>query len=201
MTVVLGQNTTLLALGSNLSTQHGDSSAILSCALGLLESRGLHLIAVSPFYRSAPLAAVRQPDYVNLVVAIQTSQPVRAILRDIKQIERAMGRRLGVRWGPRVLDIDIISHRSQTAAGQCLGWIDRRGRPTSRRRGQIVSPHPEAHRRLFVLQPICDIMPHWFHPILKANARQLLHRLPGRRQRDLVRMPIEHTDVTCHNGR
>jgi 7,8-dihydro-6-hydroxymethylpterin-pyrophosphokinase len=96
-----------------------------------------------------------------------------------------------------VLDIDIISHRSQNASGQSLGWVDKRGRPTSRCRGQIVSPHPESHRRAFVLQPICDIMPHWFHPVLMVDAQQLLRRLPPQRRYDLVRMPIDQFDVVC----
>jgi 2-amino-4-hydroxy-6-hydroxymethyldihydropteridine diphosphokinase len=179
---------TILALGSNLSTDRLNGPAVLRCALNLLMSRGVVPISISPFYVSVPLGMVRQPLYVNAVVAVTTTEPIGSILRMMKQIEREMGRRTGVRWGPRVLDIDIISHRGQYASGQSLGWVDQTGRATVWRRGQVALPHPESHRRRFVLQPLCDIMPHWFHPVLNLTARQLLQRLPPQRQFRLVRL-------------
>jgi 2-amino-4-hydroxy-6-hydroxymethyldihydropteridine diphosphokinase len=182
------QGTTLLALGSNQSAKHFDSRSVLTCALDLLMSRGVVPISISPFYRSIPLGMVRQPAYVNAVVAVKTDASIGTILRMTKQIEREMGRRIGVRWGPRVLDIDIISHRCQYASGQSLGWVDKKGRATVWRRGQVALPHPEAHRRSFVLQPLCDIMPHWHHPVIKLRAQQLLRRLPPRQRSALVRL-------------
>jgi 7,8-dihydro-6-hydroxymethylpterin-pyrophosphokinase len=95
------------------------------------------------------------------------------------------------------LDIDIISHRSQYASGQSLGWVDKTGRATIWRRGQLALPHPESHRRNFVLQLICDIMPHWHHPVYNSSAQQLLRRLPPRRQSRLVQLPIDHMNVVC----
>jgi 2-amino-4-hydroxy-6-hydroxymethyldihydropteridine diphosphokinase len=193
------QRATLLALGSNLSSVHGDSHATLKCALAALKSRGCKPIAISHYYLSRPLGAVRQPSYVNAVVAVQSSIPVRSLLREIKQIEREMGRRTGVRWGPRVVDIDIISHRSQYSTGQSLGWIDKIGRATVWRRGQVVLPHPESHRRRFVLQPLCDIAPRWHHPVFNASAQQLLRRLPPLRQSRLTQLALDHVDGMCND--
>lgn len=210
MSYSLRHGATLLALGSNKSSAthdvnasmlkctHGDNVTNLKCALGLLMSRGLVPIAQSHFYVSQPLGTVRQAVYVNAVVAVECVMPIGSILRQIKQIEREMGRRSGVRWGPRVLDIDIVSHRGQYATGQSLGWVDSVGRATVWRRGQLALPHPEVHRRKFVLKPMCDIMPHWHHPIFNRSAEQLLRCLPRLSQSALRQLPLEPADIVCN---
>jgi 2-amino-4-hydroxy-6-hydroxymethyldihydropteridine diphosphokinase len=190
---------TLLALGSNQSSGCGDPVSNLRCGVKLLKSRGLLPLAVSYFYGSAPLGHVRQPHFVNAVVAVQSTIPVGIMLRIIKQIERDMGRRSGVRWGPRPLDIDIVSHRGQVASGHCLGWVDRIGSATVWRRGQVTLPHPELHRRAFVLQPICDLMPHWHHPVLNKTAQQLLRNLLPQQSR-LVRLAVDNSDIVCNKS-
>jgi 2-amino-4-hydroxy-6-hydroxymethyldihydropteridine diphosphokinase len=197
MSVELSQRTTLLALGSNQSGAHDSSIAVLNCALDMLMSRGIVPIALSPYYVSEPLGSVRQVAYINAVVAVECVKPVGVILREIKRVEREMGRRTGVRWGPRVLDIDIISHRGQYASGQSLGWVDKTGRATVWRRGQVTLPHPESHRRKFVLKPLCDILPHWHHPVFNASAQQLLRLLPQQRQSRLVQLAIDRTYGLC----
>jgi 2-amino-4-hydroxy-6-hydroxymethyldihydropteridine diphosphokinase len=188
----LSKSVTLLALGSNLSSPGRNCVANLKCGLGLLKSRGLVPIATSPLYLSVPLGAVRQNSFVNAVVAVDTVEPIGQILRIVKAIEMAMGRRSGVRWGPRPLDIDIIAHRGQYASGRSLGWVDRKGRSTARRRGQVTLPHPEAHLRAFVLRPICDIMPHWHHPVFNKSATQLFRGLPKSRQNRLVLLAVDN---------
>jgi 2-amino-4-hydroxy-6-hydroxymethyldihydropteridine diphosphokinase len=198
MSVQAGQRSTLLALGSNAPRVHASGIEVMKCALNLMKTRGLRPLAISNFYVSEPLGAVRQPDYVNAVVAVECADPVGIIMRKIKRIERDMGRRAGVRWGPRVLDIDILSHRSQYATGQSLGWVDKRGRATVWRRGQLALPHPESHKRSFVLRPLCDISPHWHHPVLNLSARQMLHRLPPCHQSKLRRVALDHADLVCH---
>jgi 2-amino-4-hydroxy-6-hydroxymethyldihydropteridine diphosphokinase len=191
MSTQRNRSITLLALGSNQFTEGTSPLARLKCGLDMLKSRGLVPVATSPFYRSEPLGSVRQPRFVNAVVAVSSAEPIGKLLRIVKNIERAMGRRIGVRWGPRTLDIDIISHRGQYCSGRGLGWVDRKGRPTVRRRGQVVLPHPEAHLRAFVLRPLCDVMPHWHHPVLNRTAIQLFHRLPPLRQSRLVRLTVD----------
>ena len=191
------QSITLLALGSNRAGRYLHCSTVLRCALAQLKSRGVIPVAVSPFYSSQPLGCVRQPKFVNAVVAVRTTESIGTLLRLIKRIERSMGRQSGPRWGPRVVDIDILSHRGQSASGQSLGWIDCRARATVKRRGQVVLPHPEMHRRNFVLQPLCDIMPHWFHPIFKSTAQQLQRRLARQHQSRLVHVSVENTALTC----
>jgi 2-amino-4-hydroxy-6-hydroxymethyldihydropteridine diphosphokinase len=97
------------------------------------------------------------------------------ILRLLKRLERRAGRRLGRTWGPRPLDIDILDY-----GGRRLGW------PCRKRRGGLVIPHPEAHRRAFVLAPLAEIEPQWRHPVLGVTARVLLARLGWRARREAV---------------
>jgi 2-amino-4-hydroxy-6-hydroxymethyldihydropteridine diphosphokinase len=169
--------TTLVALGSNMTSRFGGPVTNIRCGLDCLKSRGLVPVAVSPIYRSTPLGTGRQQYYANAVAVVDSAMAIGEMMRVVKQIERQMGRRSGVRWGPRPLDIDILSHRGQMASGQALGWVGRIARPTVRKRGQAVLPHPEIHKRAFVLQPLCDVAPHWVHPVFNKSAKQLFRIL------------------------
>jgi 2-amino-4-hydroxy-6-hydroxymethyldihydropteridine diphosphokinase len=182
---------TYLALGSNMGSPNGSSIATLGCALRDLAAAGVKVVAHSHLYRSTPVGSVRQPDYLNAVVGVLSTHSPAQLLRLIKGIERQAGRRSGVRWGPRPLDIDVISHR-----GQRLGWKGKGYFPTSGRRGQIALPHPEAHRRVFVLVPMCDIVPHWEHPVFHKPTRALIARL-GPQRRGLRRV-IDPAGVLWH---
>jgi 2-amino-4-hydroxy-6-hydroxymethyldihydropteridine diphosphokinase len=101
------------------------------------------------------------------------------MLRLLKRIERRAGRRLGRRWGPRPLDIDILDYR-----GTRIGWPPRRREP-----GRLILPHPEMHRRVFVLVPLLEIAPHWRHPILGLGARALLSHLAPAKVADMRQEP------------
>jgi 2-amino-4-hydroxy-6-hydroxymethyldihydropteridine diphosphokinase len=92
------------------------------------------------------------------------------LLRCLKRLERSAGRRRGRRNGPRPLDLDILDF-----GGLILNWRSTNiaHRPT------IALPHPELHRRLFVLVPLAEVAPFWRHPVLDATARRLAVRLRG----------------------
>jgi 2-amino-4-hydroxy-6-hydroxymethyldihydropteridine diphosphokinase len=94
-------------------------------------------------------------------------------------LERKAGRRAGRPQGPRPLDIDILDY-----GGRRLGWPGR-----GRRRARLVLPHPEAHRRAFVLVPLAQVAPHWRHPVLGASARALLDRLGWKGRQQVVASP------------
>jgi 2-amino-4-hydroxy-6-hydroxymethyldihydropteridine diphosphokinase len=171
-------NRVVLGLGANTPGLWGEPEESLSTALRLLSRGPVPLDIVSQLYETRPVSSVRQPNYLNLVAAGRTRLPPAGLLRVLKQLERAAGRRLGVWSGPRPLDIDIIDY-----AGRRIG------RSTSRRRSGLVLPHPEAHRRAFVLVPLAGMLPHWRHPGLGQTAAMLLARLPrkGREVRPLGR--------------
>lgn len=128
-----------LALGSNL----GDSATVLQAAVDDLAALpGLSLGAVSAVYRTAPVGGPEQPDYLNAVVVGETTLDPLALLTATQGVERAHHRVRDVRWGPRTLDVDVLSLGD--------GVVDE---PT------LQVPHPRAHERAFVLVPWTDADP------------------------------------------
>jgi 2-amino-4-hydroxy-6-hydroxymethyldihydropteridine diphosphokinase len=128
----------------------------------LLRFEACRLIAQSPFYRTAPVDYLDQDWFVNAVFAIETCETPKALLEMIHQAEQEAGRRRdGVRFGPRVLDMDILLFGDQI--------IDL---------PQLKIPHPRMHKRRFVLQPICDINSEIKHPLLQKTMQELLATLP-----------------------
>lgn len=127
-----------IGLGANL----GDPPVQLQVALQrLAETPGLHLVAVSSFYRSAPLGPADQPDYVNAVAEVLSDLDPESLLARLLEVEREAGRVRGSdRWGPRVLDLDLLHVDGVQLDAPSLRL-----------------PHPELHRRAFVLVPWAEI--------------------------------------------
>lgn len=176
----------LLALGANISGVWGGPRETSIRACDELAQAGLRTVRASRIYATVPLGPGRQAPYVNGVLLLQARLAPAALLRLIKQIERRAGRRFGRHWGPRCLDIDILDY-----GGRRLGWPPRR-----RERGRLVLPHPEMHRRAFVLVPLLEVAPHWRHPVLGIGARGLLARL-GRRGRYGIRQTLDFEGPAC----
>jgi 2-amino-4-hydroxy-6-hydroxymethyldihydropteridine diphosphokinase len=117
--------------------------------------------ATSTIYETEPLYLTAQPAFLNAVLHGLTELSPSDLLSFIKQNESNLGRTATVRFGPRVIDIDIIDYD-----GQQLHDPD------------LIIPHPRVHERAFVLRPLADIAPHWKHPRSGYTALQLLHALP-----------------------
>jgi 2-amino-4-hydroxy-6-hydroxymethyldihydropteridine diphosphokinase len=154
----------LLSLGTNL----GERRQNLRRAVRLLD-REMTVTAVSPIYETEPWGEPDQPDFLNICLAATTTQLPRQLLTTIKQIEQDLGREETYRWGPRLIDIDIILYDDVVVAEE---WLN--------------IPHARLAERAFVLAPLADIAPDWVHPItgktvvemLNAVYRTAVHRLP-----------------------
>ncbi|HFQ13381.1 MAG TPA: 2-amino-4-hydroxy-6-hydroxymethyldihydropteridine diphosphokinase [Gammaproteobacteria bacterium] len=136
---------TCIGLGSNL----GDSRALLKSALAELAALpDSRLVAVSSFYRSAPMVAPgespdSQPDYLNAVARLDTALAPHALLDALQAIETAHGRRRdGRRWAPRTLDLDLLLYGDQQLDD-----------------ARLRVPHPGMAERNFVLYPLAEIAP------------------------------------------
>ena len=128
-----------LGLGGNL----GDVAAAFVEALVRLGSApGVNLTALSSVYRTPPWGKLDQPDFLNLAALIETTLPARALLALCLEIERALGRERHERWGPRLIDIDILTYGDAT--------IDE---------PELKVPHPRLAERAFVLVPLAEIAP------------------------------------------
>jgi len=126
-----------LSLGSNI----GDKAKAIRRALDRLErDPRIALLAASRLFRTAPWGKTDQDWFINACALIETSLPPEALLKRLKVIERQVGRTSSVRWGPRVIDIDIVDY-----AGRTL------------RTPSLTLPHPEALNRPFVMIPLADV--------------------------------------------
>ena len=151
-----------LSLGSN----QGDRVDNLKRAIALLQLHpGVEVKKVSGFYESAARELTEQADFINCAVALETILPPEELLAACRAIEREMGRKKGKRYGPRVIDLDIISYGRRVIA-----------------RPKLQIPHPRMAERRFVLEPLREINPRWLHPVLKKSAARLLKEL-GKNQK------------------
>ncbi len=129
-----------IGLGSNLNGPVGQVEAAFGLLGELPDSR---LIARSSLYRAAPFGGIEQPDFVNAVAALETQLDARSLLEQLQHIEHSRGReRGGERWGPRVIDLDLLVYDDEV--------IDE---------PDLIVPHPGIAERNFVLLPLREIVP------------------------------------------
>jgi 2-amino-4-hydroxy-6-hydroxymethyldihydropteridine diphosphokinase len=133
-----GRRTVVLSLGSNL----GDRLANLQLGVDILLAGGLACPVISAVYETAPIGGPDQDDYLNAVLLAATSMPASDVLRLCAAAEAAAGRARSVRFGPRTLDVDIITYGDERSTDP-----------------KLTLPHPRAHVRAFVLVPWLDIDP------------------------------------------
>ena len=140
-----------LGLGTNL----GDRAANLQAAvIGL--AKELVITAVSPLYQTAPWGVTDQPDFINMCLAAETELSAIELLTFIKDLEVEIGRLPSKRWGPRLIDIDLLFYANQILETE-----------------NLKIPHPELAERAFVLCPLADIAPNFVHPVLRQTIAAL----------------------------
>ncbi|MBI4261160.1 MAG: 2-amino-4-hydroxy-6-hydroxymethyldihydropteridine diphosphokinase [Actinobacteria bacterium] len=126
-----------VGLGSNL----GDRLATLQRAVDLLGRRpGIRVVRSSRVYETAPVGGPPQPPFLNAVVELETLLGPRELLEACLGVERALGRVRGERWGPRTVDLDLLTYGREE--------VDEEG---------LVVPHPRMHERGFVLVPLLEL--------------------------------------------
>lgn len=129
----------VLALGANLADP---AQTLQTAVLALSALPRLQVRAVSPVYATTPVGGPPQPDYLNAVVLASTTCSPQDLLRACQDVETDHGRERSVRWGPRTLDIDLVSFGAPGSPGEVV-----------QTRPELTLPHPRAHERAFVLAP------------------------------------------------
>jgi 2-amino-4-hydroxy-6-hydroxymethyldihydropteridine diphosphokinase len=153
-----------IALGSNRRHgRHGAPAGTVRAAVDALAAGGLPAEALSTV-RLTPALGPAGRSFANAALILATDLSPPELLARLKELEQTFGRRRGRRWGPRVLDLDILLWSEGAWEGPGL-----------------VIPHPAFRERAFVLDPLAEIAPGWRDPVTGATVRQLLARLAAAR--------------------
>ena len=121
---------------------------------------GCKVLRRSSLYRTEPVGFTDQEWFINAVIEIRTALTAKTLMRELKGIENRMGRHKAVKWGPRIIDLDILLY------GQEVLQED-----------DLIVPHPELHKRRFVLTPLNEIASYVIHPAFGVSVAGLLDRL------------------------
>ena len=144
-----------IGIGSNLGDRRANTAEAIE---KVSELPGTRVVRASSLYESEPLGNAKTW-FVNSVVELETEFPPDELLKRLKAIEKAMGRKrvTGKRWGSRVIDLDILLCDQEVVEKRTL-----------------KIPHPEMHKRRFVLLPLAELAPHVLHPQLGQSVSALL---------------------------
>jgi 2-amino-4-hydroxy-6-hydroxymethyldihydropteridine diphosphokinase len=145
----------MIAFGSNVGNRLGN----LRRAADELGERAGRITARSGVYETPPWGVASQRRFLNACVIIETDESPRGLLMRAKDTEQALGRKIRERWGPREIDVDILTY------GEISSEDD-----------DLVIPHPLMTERAFVLVPVFDIAPGWKHPVTGEPLRELLEK-------------------------
>ncbi|MGZ6292040.1 MAG: 2-amino-4-hydroxy-6-hydroxymethyldihydropteridine diphosphokinase [Syntrophales bacterium] len=156
-----------IGVGSNLDDPAARCTEAL-CHLAQLS--GIKVLRRSSFYRTEPVGIEKQDWFINAVAEIRTVLPPHELLKSLQEIEDKMGRVRGPRWGPRVIDLDILLYGQEVLEDD-----------------DLVIPHPELHKRRFILEPLCKIASYAIHPVFGVSVRGLMERLDDDRRVYLYR--------------
>jgi 2-amino-4-hydroxy-6-hydroxymethyldihydropteridine diphosphokinase len=143
----------VLSLGSNL----GNRYAYLLRTIQKIEKYFNSKPVIAHFYETPPWGNENQSRYINTAIYLHTDIPIDQCLKKVQAIEKEMGRLKTEKWGPRMIDIDILFYEDDVVE------ID-----------ELVVPHQYLHQRAFVLKPLQDILPNFIHPLKNKTIIQLI---------------------------
>jgi len=144
---------TYIGIGSNLGNREENCQK----AIALLIEKNIKITKRSSLYETEPWGVKEQPGFINMALEIETDLEPGILLKTIKEIENSMGRLEGMRWGPRIIDLDILLYDDLILKTH-----------------DLEIPHPGIKDREFVLKPLSEIAPDKIHPVLKKNIKSLL---------------------------
>ncbi|GIT90208.1 2-amino-4-hydroxy-6-hydroxymethyldihydropteridine pyrophosphokinase [Jannaschia pagri] len=181
----------LIALGANSAGTRAGNARRLALAAGALRAVFGPSTRVSPLYATPAWPPGIGPDFVNAAAAIQSDLPSRSVLDRLHRIEDRFGRVRSLRWGARVLDLDLIATDGRVLpdAGTVRRWmgLDLGAQRSAAPSGLLV-PHPRMQDRGFVLIPLAQIAPQWRHPLTGQSVRSMVRGLPRAARKGIRRL-------------
>jgi 2-amino-4-hydroxy-6-hydroxymethyldihydropteridine diphosphokinase len=149
-------NRVYISFGSNI----GDRYGAISDAFKLIEENGMKILLKSQIIETEPYGYEDQPSFINGALLLETELSCREVLTRLLTIEKDLGRVRKFKWGPRIIDLDIIFFNEEIYDEE-----------------DLKVPHPDMKNRNFVLKPLSDISPEYIHPIFKKSVREMLEEL------------------------
>ena len=151
----------IIGIGGNLKSDNGDHPIKVAMkAITLLEDYSIKITDQSSWYETEPIPKSDQPNFFNCIVFAKTLLNELDVLKSLHAIEYRLGRRRRLINEARVIDLDLIDYSNKIL-----------------RNNEIVIPHPRAHQRRFVMEPLAELDNNWVHPILKLNIKRILNDL------------------------
>lgn len=167
-------NIAYIALGSNISPR----MIYLQQAVSMLkEQEKITVTKYSDVYETEPVGYTEQGKFLNMAIEMETTLDPAPLLKICQSIERRLGRKREIRWGPRTIDLDILLYNQQN--------INMEG---------LSIPHPRLHERAFVLIPLGDIDPELKLPHLNVKVADALSSLPAMEKAGVVKWKVANLE-------
>ena len=160
-----------LNIGSNLPSADGERKTNIIKAINYLKKLKLKLIKISSFYETPSYPNYSDPKFINLCIKLETNLKANELLKEIKKIEKKLGRIRLKKNEPRTCDIDIIDFNGEVIKSD-----------------ELVAPHPRLHLRNFVIYPLKEIEPNWLHPIFNKNIDSFFQKLDKNSHNEITRL-------------
>jgi 2-amino-4-hydroxy-6-hydroxymethyldihydropteridine diphosphokinase len=153
-------NIAFIGIGSNVGDKTGNCRRAIA---EISKYRQNGLIAQSSLYKTDPIGYTQQDWFINCVIEIETSFTAYELVHVLEDIEVSMGKKRTFKWGPRIIDLDILFFNDEIIQGE-----------------ELTVPHPEVQNRAFVLVPLREIAGDYIHPLMKKSISQLTAQLGGK---------------------
>ena len=151
----------IIGIGGNIKSNDGSHPVHVAMnAINYLQNYSIQVTGQSSWYESQPIPKSDQPNFFNCIVIANTLLNELDVLETLHKIEHKLGRRRKITNEPRVIDLDLIDYSNKIL-----------------KNNQIIIPHPRAHKRRFVMEPLAELDPNWVHPTLKRDVRTILKKL------------------------
>ena len=151
----------IIGIGGNIKSEDGTHSInIASKAISYFKNYSINVTDQSSWYETEPIPKSVQPNFFNCIVFANTILSELDVLRSLHEIEHKLGRRRRVVNEARIIDLDLIDYSNKVLTSN-----------------DVIIPHPRAHQRRFVMEPLAEINENWVHPILKMNVLEILKNL------------------------
>jgi 2-amino-4-hydroxy-6-hydroxymethyldihydropteridine diphosphokinase len=157
-----------VGLGANVGEPRRQ---LIEALARLTATEEVEVVKVSSFYLNPPLGPPDQPWFVNAVAQLRTRLTPEELLRVLHRVEQDLGRVRRERWGPRLIDLDLLLYNGVILSGP-----------------DLCLPHPEMHRRPFVLVPLAQIAPQAWHPAFEKTVAELLAELDLEKRESLIKL-------------